>query len=159
MKKKRIVYLICGVLIIGIGCILICFGRLTTNGTLIVNNKEITSENIKIHRSLQIDYAELPLTEVLNALGFDIEWLDNNTAKMVYNDEKYILNLAEVSFIKESENFNLIRIPPGSRIYYYKALDRELILDSDTIYWLMSDAKRRIKINIDHDKSVIYITD
>ena len=99
------------------------------------------------------------MTEVLNALGFDIEWLDNNTAKMVYNDEKYILNLAEVSFIKESENFNLIRIPPGSRIYYYKALDRELILDSDTIYWLMSDAKRRIKINIDHDKSVIYITD
>ena len=132
------------------------FEKFTTkNGMLNVNGKDIISENVKIHKN----YADLPFTDVLKALGFNVVWLNGNNAEIILNDKKYILNLAEVSFIEDGKNNNLILPPPGSRTYNCEVLEKELILDSVTVHSVMYLMKRKININIDHDKLIVYITE
>ena len=126
MKNKLILYLACCLLlIIVIGSALIYFGKSATkNGTLYVNGTDITSINVTIRKEkfsnpvlpfpnsfiVKISdlfskgyyyHADLPLTEVLKSLGMNVEWVDDNSAEVKYNDEKYILSLAEVSLIKQ----------------------------------------------------------
>jgi len=156
---------------------------LIQSGTLVVNGKDIVSENVtirkekysnpvlpsfpnsfivKIRESFSKEYyyyADLPLTEVLKSLGMSVDWVDGNTAEVKYNDEKYILSLAEVSLIKQGRgdsSFNYFDYEGGRM--QYEVLVRELILDSETMKITLNQMGEKINIYIDHDKSIINIT-
>lgn len=78
------------------------------------------------------DYAELPLIEVIESLGVHVTWRDHNAADITFGEKRYLLNLAEVSFVEEGKRFNLVATPPGGH-RFHKVLDKELILSSDTM--------------------------
>ena len=128
------------------------------NGTLVVNNGTAITENVVIHFKENSNYADLPFTEVLKALGFNVEWMNDNVADMTYNDIKLRLDLEEASLTKEGFNSNLIIPPPGSRTFNYKVLDNELILDSNTIHSILYTI-RKIHISIDSENLIVYITE
>ena len=182
MKNKLILYLSCIlVLTIGIGSAFVYYGRSATkNGMLNVNGTNITSINVTIRREkfsnpvlpfpnsfiVKISdffskgyyyHADLPLTEVLKSLGMNVEWVDDNTANVTFEDKKYVLDLAKVSIVEARTTYNLIYPVPGGR-RVHTVLDRELILDGNTIKNALYEMGEKINIDIDYDKSIINIT-
>lgn len=183
MKKKIILFVTCAVLLlsIGLGGALIYFEKpKIMSGTLNVNGTDITSKNVTIRKEkfsnpvlpfpnsfiVKISdlfskgyycYGDLPLTEVLKSLGMSVEWVDDNTANIKYEDKKYTLDLAKVSIVEVGTTHNLISAAPGGH-RVYTVLDRELILDSNTIKGFMYEIRKKIDIHIDLDKLIVYIT-
>jgi hypothetical protein len=161
MKKRFLLCLIGCILIIGMGCVFLYTGIFAAKndkaqtGTLFVNGKEISNEEIKFDN----EYAELPLVKVLTGFGSNVEWLDNDTADIVYKGRKYSLNLKDNSLEEEENSFNLLMPPPGSTYYYCKAANREIFVDSHIIVVIMYIMGEKIDINIDYDNSIVYITE
>lgn len=127
------------------------------NGTLIVNNKTNTIENVVIHSKENANYADLPLTEVMKSLGMTVAWIDKNTAEIVHQDRKYFFNLSKVLLVEFEQNYNLLSPTPGGN-RSYKILDKELILDSNTMKNALYQMGVEIDIVIDYHKSIVYIT-
>ena len=184
MKKKIILCLSCGVplLSVGLGSALMYFEKATNkNGILNVNGKDIASKNVTIRKEKFSNsvlpfpnsfiakiselfskgyyyHTDLPLTEVLKGLGMNVEWIDNNIANITLNEKNYVLDLEEVSLIETGEKFNLISSTDGGR-RAYKVLDKELILDDNTIKNALYLIGEMIDVRIDFDESVVYITE
>ena len=157
MSKRMILFLTCGILalLIGVGGTFMYIGKTASKeGTLNVNGKSLINVNVKIRR----DYAELPFTEVLKGLGYNVEWLDGNTAFITYQDEKYVLNLAEVSLVKDGHNSNIIIPAPGSRGIKCEVLENELVIDSNSLYNIMYTIKK-VRISIDRDNFIVSVTE
>lgn len=167
--KKLTLYACVSLLAIGaVVCVVIYFGKSklgadkniveeVKNGTLYIHGSEITQENVTIHYIENLSYADLPFTEVLKGLGFNIEWVDDNTADISYKDKKYVLDLTAVSFTEVGSNSNRFGVP-GSRMYYTIS-QKELILDSTTIQGALFLIGYDVFIDIDYDKSIVYITE
>ena len=133
MKKKFIWWIACIFLMLLIGgIILFSFKYSTKCGLLKINGVDITKKNVMIHS----DYAMLPLTEVMKSLDMNVNWVDKNTAEITYKDKEYSLDLSKISLIEVGQKSNLILPPPGGN-RYYKVLEKELILDSNTIKSVM----------------------
>jgi len=160
--KKKFIWLIALIplLLIG-GILLFLFGRPPQSpplqsGTLNVNGVDVTTENVMIRPY----YAELPLTEVLKGLGMNIDWLDNDTAKITYGDKTYILKLSEVSLSEVGNSgYNVLVPAPGSKDWFYKVLDRELVFESNTIKSALSLMGIKIHIDIDSDGLIVSIVE
>lgn len=113
------------------------------------------------------EFAELPLTKVLNGLGATTEWIDDKNAKIVLKDRKYTLFVGDTSLpylggtslMEDDKNLNLLMCPPGSTTYSCKAADKEVIVDSNTILDYMYFMGENISIDIDVSKSCVYITE
>lgn len=102
-------------------------------------------------------HADLPLTRVLKGLGMDVKWADDNTAHITYRNKKYVLNLAEVSFAEEGKEGNLISpVPGGQRTY--KVLERELVLDGNTVMGLLARLGMKASIEIDFENAAVFVT-
>lgn len=82
------------------------------------------------------NYAELPLIEIMHSLGMRVDWVDKSTAEITYEETRYTLNLSKVELIEVGQNFNLLLPPPGGN-RFYTVLDKELVLDSNTIKSVM----------------------
>lgn len=122
---------------------------------LIVNGKEITSEN-----SASIDYekqyAKLPLLAILEALGGETEWVNEEKVTIVFNDTLYVLNPTQNTLQKEGDSFNIIALPPGTRHgSYYEIRDEEFMIDSSCLDHFMYLLGARIAI--DYDRAVVTI--
>lgn len=167
--KKVVLYACIPLLLIGISMwTVVYFGRNgigdkdivkeeNNSGMLNIYGNDITKENVTIHYIENASYADLPFTEVLKGLEFNVEWVDNNTANISYKDKKYLLDLTAVSLTEVGDDDNLIFPPVGgpcTRI----VLDRELILDSTTIKSAIEDMDKNIYIKFDHAKLIVYIT-
>jgi hypothetical protein len=157
MKKKWILVSTCGLLLmIATAGVLIYIIKTTTKaGTLYVNGNEITSENVTIHSN----YADLPFTEVLRGLGINIEWVDNNTAELTCNGQKYTLDLDEASLTDYGCVNNFLIPAPGSTTFNYTVLEKELVIDSNTIHSIMYAMENNVSISIDQKKSIVYVTE
>ena len=153
MNKKMIWLAICIFLILLMGgSIIFLFRDSSTCGMLKMNGVNITSKNIMIHSN----YADLPLTEVMKNLNMSVDWIDKSTAEITYKDQKYILNLSNVSLIEVGENFNLLSPPPGGK-RFYTVLGKELILDSNTIKNTLYLMGIKISIDIIPKEQIVYI--
>ncbi|MBQ2445981.1 MAG: hypothetical protein II272_06015, partial [Oscillospiraceae bacterium] len=71
--------------------------------------------------------------------------------------KKYTLNTSEISLIEDGGFENLLNPPPGSQ-RAYTVLEKELILDSDTVRGAMYLIGIELWIHIDHKEQVVYIT-
>jgi len=123
-------------------------------GTLKINGVEIAQENVMIYSN----YAELPLTKVMENLGMKVDWVDSDTAEITYEDKKYILTLSKVLLVEvgDKDNFNFIMPPPGGH-QTYTVLEQELLLDSGTIKSAMFLMGRDVAIRINHEEQAVYI--
>lgn len=130
-----------------------------SGGTLYVYGKKITSKDVTIHyRDDHSSYSDLPFTELLQSLGFNVEWIDSNTANILCNDDEYILNLSEATFLKAEDSKNLILpLPDGQQTY--TILYKELILDTTTITNAVRNMGKDICVKLDYEKNIVYITD
>ena len=156
MKRRIMWWTVCIFLILVLGIsVLFIFKSIPKSGLLKINGVGITQENVTIHRWPH--YAELPLTEVMNSLGMEVSWIDNNVAKVTYKTKKYTLNTSEISLIEDGDSFNLLFPPPGgNRIS--TVLEKELILDDNTVESAMYLIGIKLWIRIDHKEQVVYIT-
>ncbi|MDD2268865.1 MAG: hypothetical protein PHY15_04850 [Eubacteriales bacterium] len=184
MKKRIILYVTCIVILLsmGLGGALLYFEKPTIkSGTLNVNGADITSINVTIRKEkfsnpvvpfpdsfiAKINdlfnegyyyHADLPLTEVLESLGMSVEWVDDNTANIAYEDKKYTLDLTNVSIVEVGTTQNHISPLAGGR-RVYTVLDRELILDDTTIKWFVHEVGKEIDVRIVFDELVVYLTE
>jgi len=121
------------------------------DGKLIVNGKDITSDNyIKIHYR----YAEFPLVETIKALGAKVEWQSKTTALVTYNNKKYIIDTIEYSFAEIGSIDNIIETPPGG-YSFYQVIGDDFILDSDLMKYVVN--YMGANINIDYENLTITI--
>ncbi len=152
--KNKIIWLtVCIFLILLIGgSILLLFKDSPNCGLLKMNGVDITKENVIIHSN----YAELPLTEVMKSLDMKVDWIDKSTAEITYKDKKYTLNLSNVSLIEVGQSSNLLLPPPGGN-RFYTVLEKELILDSNTIKSTMYQMGIKIHIDIDDKEQIVYV--
>ena len=166
MKRKLILPLACCVLVlvVGIGGAIMCFGKSERDpeikigvphvGTLYVNSQRIATEHVVIYTA----YVELPLVKILEGLGFDVEWVDDNTADITYNDKKYVLNLSEASLVEDGKTGNYIIPAPGNRTFRCKAVEKDLILDGNTVFNILYFIKR-VNIRTDRNHLIVNIFD
>lgn len=140
-------------------------------GTLYVNDSEITSENVILHHRLEHDsYSELPFTAVLEGLGYNVEWENDNKAYIIYNNYKYVLLLADNGYesilytagLTDAGNIrcndNLIGLVCGGNAVY-KSLEKELILSDNVLQVTLRDMGKIIKDKLDFDNNAVYITE
>lgn len=120
---------------------------------LMVNGKDITSGN---YVKLNEYYADLPFTEVMEALGAKVEWQNKTTAKITYVGQDYILDTTKCSLIEVGGTFNIISTPPGST-RHYQVVGDEFILDNVTMKGAFQLMGTSIKININYDDKIVNI--
>jgi len=127
------------------------------NCTLIINGKDITSGN---YEKLYYNYADLPMTAIMKALGAKVEWQNKTTALITCGDKKYILNTTKCTLFDVGKpqdddlKYNIITVFPGG-YRFYKVVGDEFVLDSSTMGRVV--ALMGAKINIDYEKAVITI--
>ena len=123
---------------------LIVSGRDITRGNyLSINN--ITDNSCDIH---------LPFTSVAKCYGVQVKWTSNSVAEVTFQDRKYILDLSDISLVKEGSSFNCIIPAPGSSVHS-QVMGKELILDSVTLRSVLSFMGLNVQIRINHqDKTV-----
>ena len=128
------------------------------NCRLIVNGTDISADNyVYLHdKTSNYRVAELPLTAVMQALGATVEWENQNSSIITFNNDVYILDTTKSSLVRQGTEENMIAAAYGlPHDPYYKLIDDEFIVDSDTIQWLIQNMGATIKI--DYDTHIIYI--
>lgn len=123
------------------------------NCKLIVNGKDIAAGNyVRINK----EYAELPFTAIMEALGSKIIWLNQTNAIIIFRNESYILDTAQCTLIEAGGNINFLSAPPGGT-QYYKTAEKELVLDDSTMNSAFYLMKADIDIKINYNDSIITI--
>ena len=118
---------------------------------LIVNGKDIAA-GTAFFISHEKQYAEIPLTAALSALGCQVEWANEKSVEIRYNDTVYILNPSEQTLVKSGDSFNFIAVAPGAAHgLYCETLDREFIIDSDSVSYFLSQLGAQITIDYENN--------
>lgn len=145
MKKKYVVFIITAVLLtslIAVSVILFINDQrkdetISYQGSAYLDGKLITKNNVTIHcRQKNNSYATLPFLEVLTKLNFSVEWQDDNTAKIGYEDKYYILSLNEKTnptLTKIDDDKNLLVPAPGADCRYLEIIEKDVIMDDISI--------------------------
>lgn len=93
---------------------------------------------------------ELPFIAILKAYGFDVEWINDNHAKIVFKSKNYHLYLNSIEVIEEITGYDLIEPAPGSKRSYTIA-NKELYLDYINIMAFMNLIGENIKFDVNYD--------
>ena len=104
-------------------------------GSAYVNGQLITNENVMIYsRKNSNSYATLPFVELLTILNFSIEWQDNLTAKIGYEDQYYMLYLTpRPTLTRIDDDINLLVPAPGTDCRYIEVIEKDVIMDNTSI--------------------------
>lgn len=124
---------------------------------LIVDDKNITEGNKVIFHKLP-DYTLLPFTAVLETLGAEIEWTDEETAEVLFNGKNYIFVKKELSLIDIQDEYgiNLMDPLPGG-ILRTEISDDELLLDSTTFRWIIKEMGMDVLIDVDYKNHLVEV--
>jgi len=124
-------------------------------GTLIVNGIDITDEaHIVFHHG----FVELPFVAVLEALGADVQWIEDEMISITYAGKEYTLNIGEGSlpgFVEvETGQYHPLFVLGGG-FMMFEVLDNELIITN----WSMSGAMRAlgVEMRVDEQRQVVTI--
>lgn len=122
---------------------------------LVVAGKDIT-QMTHFTVSEYPQYVALPLIAVAQRYGARIDWNDNSTATLTVNGERYILDIANASLIKEGSNFDYILPAPGSTLYT-ETMGKELLIDSLNLRYVLQFIGINVKINVSLENKVITV--
>ena len=103
----------------------------------------INGKNIGCDYKLSLDYAagyaELPLVLIINSLGGTVDWISEREVYITVNNKEYLLNCDELTLYQDGVDFNILALVPGAtHRVIYRILDREFIVDSDSIKFFLS---------------------
>ncbi len=160
MNKKYVVLIITAVLLISLVTVaMILFTNknktISYQGSAYFDGELITKENVTIHlRKNHSSYATLPFLELLKKLGFSVEWQDDSTAKIGYEDKYYILSLnkeGNPTLTKTDDDNNLLVPAPGTDCRYIEVIEKDVIMDDTSIQSALMvmgiDLRRDLDIN------------
>lgn len=155
--RKRV--LICSALVLGVTIMSACFfscQKATTSmqGDLVVNGEIVCQNNIDIYKN---NVAHIPLVKVMQAMGFDVQWENDNVANINGYGKTLVLNVSQMSLIDVDSSHNLITPAPGSRNYYCQAASKDIIIDDNTVKSIMTLLGIDIRIDTNLSKSIVYI--
>ena len=121
---------------------------------LIVNGKEISCENMPI---IYYDDADIPLLEVLTALGSEITY-SNSETKISLNDEIFYLNIEERKLYKKGvKTKNLLgQIEGGAIIIYSKGND--LMVNKAVLINTLGIMGENVKVLLNQENRSIVIS-
>ena len=151
MNRTKILLMAVLILLLIGAVVIILLVNSNKYGILMVNGVKVTNDEVQI----KSDYAMLPLTAVMKGLDMTVNWFDENTAEVVYNDNTFLLNISDVSlFDSKHKNTNLLMpAPGGSR--RYSVLDNEILIDSNTLKSVLFQMKINVNVSIDHSKGIL----
>ncbi len=124
-----------------------------SNCRLVVNGKDITSENYVM---LTQDDVYLPFTAILEALGAELLWQSDTTAKISFDGKKYLLTTTDCSLIEEGGDFNFLLIPPGG-IHRYWTIENEFIVDDTMMQSVFILMEKDIRVRFSSKEKVVNI--
>lgn len=154
-KKKSALWAVlggCVLLAVLAVVLLLCFGNFKPqNGILQINGMVISDAAVEIHE----DSARTSFVSVLEGMGYTINWMDDDTAMVICGTEIYFLDVAEPVFQKEGTDVNLILPPPGTTTFYCESVERDVILDDNTICGIFSLMGQRVFVEIDRETAVV----
>lgn len=155
MKFKKIILVI---LIIAVVICLCTYFFITIvkeeKGYLKVNDTIIKCNNVLITSNS----ARVPFVQLLLCLGADIKWENDNTADITFKGIEYVLSLSDKKFTVKGSDYNYLLIPPGCTTGYSKVIEKDIILDIDTIRSVFCFMEYDVKITIDRGNSMVNIT-
>lgn len=123
-------------------------------GELIVNGKKIETKNPPL---FYYNHIELPFSRVLEAMGYEFDWISESTAYVTIDGEKFKLDISEVLFCRaENENDNLLHRIVGGR-YWVQHIDGEIMLDTHVMRTVFQIIDKDISYNTDRANAVISI--
>ena len=124
---------------------------------LIVNDKDITN-GVYVDIDINGRFAKLQLIHVLKELGAIVEWETEKVAKIKINNHNFVLDLADKKLSEESspDSTFIVLAPGSSHPQYVEAIEKDLIVDSDSILLLFSYID--VSITIDYDELKVIIS-
>lgn len=116
------------------------------NGKLIIRGKEVFC---KITPKLYYNYADLPFTDVMLALGAEITEQSKDEMTIRFNGDTYDLDIAKTTLYKsKNKTLNLFYQMDGGCTFIY-AVDTELMVDSLTLSCVLSTMGENIIVEFD----------
>lgn len=126
-----------------------------TSGKIIIRGKEISSDKAIIYHN----YADIPLTDVLKAMGAKIVYKYKHNVRIRFNGTVYLLNLDEgTMFAGNDSEQNLLHQIVGGPIFVYR-VDDELMVNNSTLAHLLSSMGEEVFVNTDRENNCVRITD
>lgn len=102
--------------------------------------------------------AELPFLYIFEELGGKVEWVNDDVAKLSYNNRRYTLTLSEDSLMEEGEFRNLLRMTAfGSKIYCYKQTKGDVVLDNWSVDRILNHMGMELEVSVDYSKKTTLI--
>lgn len=124
------------------------------NAELSVNKTIIVSEHVKIYP----EYIELPLVDVLLAVGYSAKWIDDTSAILSNGEKQIKLDLSEIRVIDLDSDEDILPCIAGQNVYLCcKPIDKNLILDEISLRFLLFSLGIKIDVAIDAERAEILI--
>lgn len=117
------------------------------NCRLVVNGKDI-SDSLHIKMKAQYNNTEIPLLAILKELGAQVQWKDSAVVIVQFKDSAFEIDT-------EKEQFGIL-IPPGTRQAVRKVVEKEIIIDSNSVEGFLLYNTGAV-ISIDYEKAIISI--
>lgn len=117
------------------------------NCRLVVNGKDI-SDGLYVKMKAKYNNTEIPLLAVLKELGAQVQWKDTSVVTVQFKDSAFEIDT-------EKEQFGIL-IPPGTRQAVRKVVEKEIIIDSNSVEGFLLYNTGAV-ISIDYEKAIISI--
>lgn len=78
-----------------------------------------------------------------------VEWQDDETAIIIYGEKQYMLKLSEEIILKETgldDSWNLIYPVPDTTTYFCEAIEKDVILDDTTRYYVFEGTGKHVRV-------------
>lgn len=119
---------------------------------LIVKGKYLTEVpyHIASDEAYPDNYAYIPFTATMRALGAAFDWQSDTTAKMKYNGETYIFDTENAILCKKGTDINLITPVSGGKMHY-EGVGEDFAVDSNTFegFFMLEHFAVRVIVNLD----------
>lgn len=129
---------------------------------LLVNGKDIAPDNYVKFEEIK-NYAELPLTAILEEFGATTEWQSDTEAIITLNGKKYILDAEKCILKEENSDVNILTplYAPGTTgvadIPMYRTYGDDFIVDNYTLQGALAYLGFNYTVNVDYKNETVII--
>lgn len=125
-------------------------------GKVILNGKiEITNDvEVFYEKDYDLDYAMLPVFELLQCLGCELKWENDYLLKINLEGREYTLDISEQALFDSKGNVSYINDIGGGPVYVY-IKPKKIILNDMAITGLLFMIEKPCYFNIDVENKVV----
>lgn len=127
-------------------------GKITLNGeTIITNDAEVFYDEED-----SLDYAMLPVVELLQCLGCELEWENDHLLQISLEGREYTFDISEQKIIDSNGKTSYINDLGGGKTYVY-VRPKKIILNHYAITGLLLEIEKPCYFDIDIDTKTVDI--